>query len=72
MTGLVFALVGYLVHNVNETLPFIPLDFLEMIDSERIATLIEYFESHGLYLVVTLLHEDAQAVEEDHARITEI
>ncbi|NUB93848.1 AAA family ATPase [Haloterrigena sp. SYSU A121-1] len=69
--GLVFALAGYLVHDVYETLPFMLLDSLEAIDAERIATLLEYFESHVPYLVVALLHEDAQAVDED-TQITEI
>ncbi|ADB63636.1 Kinetochore-Ndc80 complex, subunit Spc25 (plasmid) [Haloterrigena turkmenica DSM 5511] len=70
--GLVFALAGYLVHDVYETLPFMLLDSLEAIDAERIATLLEYFESHVPYLVVALLEEDAQAVDGNHAQITEI
>ena len=72
MTGLVFALAGYLVHDVYETVPFMLLDSLEGIDSERIVTLLDYFESHVPYLVVALLEEDAQAVETEHARITGI
>ncbi|MFC6719888.1 archaea-specific SMC-related protein [Natrialbaceae archaeon GCM10025810] len=71
VTGLVFALSGYLVHDVHETSPFMLLDSLEAIDSERIATLIEYFNSYVPYLVVALLHEDAQTVDED-AVITDI
>ncbi|WP_436348649.1 archaea-specific SMC-related protein [Natronorubrum sp. FCH18a] len=72
VTGLVFALAGYLVHDVYETVPFMLLDSLEAIDSERIAMLIEYFESYVPYLVVALLDEDAQAVEVDHGVVTEI
>ncbi|ELY38968.1 archaea-specific SMC-related protein [Natronorubrum tibetense] len=72
VTGLVFALAGYLVHDVYETVPFMLLDSLEAIDSERIAMLVEYFESYVPYLVVALLDEDAQAVEVDHGVITEI
>ncbi|MFA9418233.1 archaea-specific SMC-related protein [Natrinema sp. HArc-T2] len=70
--GLVFALAGYLVHDVYETVPFMLLDSLEAIDSERIAALVEYFESHVPYLVVALLDEDAQAIESPHSEITEI
>ncbi|PSP98434.1 chromosome segregation protein SMC [Halobacteriales archaeon QS_5_70_17] len=36
VTGLVFALAGYLVHDVHETVPFVLLDSLEAIDSERL------------------------------------
>ncbi|WP_408960367.1 archaea-specific SMC-related protein [Natrinema sp. 74] len=72
VTGLVFALAGYLVHDVYETVPFMVLDSLEAIDSERIAAVVEYFHSYVPYLVVALLDEDAQAIEGDHAVITEI
>ncbi|WP_226043072.1 archaea-specific SMC-related protein [Natrinema sp. DC36] len=72
VTGLVFALAGYLVHDVYETVPFMLLDSLEAIDSERIAALVEYFHSYVPYLVVALLDEDAQAIDEDHALLTEI
>ena len=72
VTGLVFALAGYLVHDVYETVPFMLLDSLEAIDAERIAALVEYFESHVPYLVVALLDEDAQAIEAPHSKITEI
>ncbi|WP_254532658.1 archaea-specific SMC-related protein [Natrinema gelatinilyticum] len=72
VTGLVFALAGYLVHDVYETVPFMLLDSLEAIDADRIAALVDYFESHVPYLVVALLEEDAQAIDEDHAVVTEI
>ncbi|QFU84881.1 archaea-specific SMC-related protein [Natronorubrum aibiense] len=72
VTGLVFALAGYLVHDVYETVPFMLLDSLEAIDSERIAALVEYFESYVPYLIVALLEEDAQAVEGGHGVITDI
>ncbi len=72
VTGLVFALAGYLVHEVYETVPFMLLDSLEAIDSDRIASLIEYFREHAPYLVVALLYEDAAALEVDHEKVTEI
>ncbi len=37
VTGFVFALAGYLVHDVHEQVPFMLLDSLEAIDSDRIA-----------------------------------
>ena len=65
VTGLIFALAGYLAHNVYETVPFMLLDSLEAIDSNRIATLIEYFGEYSDYLVVALLPEDASSVDAD-------
>jgi len=69
VTGLVFALAGYLVHDVYETVPFMLLDSLEAIDAERIATLVDYFSAHADYLVGAFLPEDAAAVDADE-RIT--
>lgn len=64
--GLVFALAGYLVHEVHEVLPFMLLDSLEAIDSDRIARLLGYLEPYATYLVAALLPEDADAVEYAH------
>lgn len=72
VTGLVFALAGYLVHDVYETVPFMLLDSLEAIDANRIAKLVEYFETHVPYLVVALLEEDAQGLEGPHGVVTQI
>ena len=72
VTGLIFALAGYLVHDVHETVPFMLLDSLEAIDSNRIAALVEYFSAFPEYLVVALLPEDAQALGDDYSRVTEI
>lgn len=72
VTGLVLALAGYLVHNVHEEMPFILLDSLEAIDSERIAQLVEYLEQYASYIVVALLPEDAAALDDDYQRISEI
>jgi len=72
VTGLVFGLAGYLVHEVHEVVPFIVLDSLEAIDSDRIARVVEYFETHADYLVAALLPEDAAALPERYTYITEI
>ena len=72
VTGLVFALAGYLVHEVYETVPFILLDSLEAIDADRIANLVDYFAGYATYLVVALLPEDAQALDDAYTRITDI
>jgi archaellum component FlaC len=72
VTGLVFALAGYLVHDVYEEVPFMLLDSLEAIDAERIAALVEYFAEYPAYLVVALLPEDAQALPDEYTRITDI
>ncbi|MFD1514192.1 archaea-specific SMC-related protein [Halomarina rubra] len=72
VTGLVFALAGYLVHDVHEVVPFVLLDSLEAIDSERIANLVTYMAEYAEYLIVALLPEDAQALDDDYTRITDI
>lgn len=72
VTGLIFALAGYLAHDVYEDVPFMLLDSLEAIDSERIATFIDYLEKYADYLVVALLPEDANALDVDYQRITDI
>jgi len=72
VTGLVFALAGYLVHDVYEAVPFMLLDSLEAIDAERIAALVEYFADYVPYLVVALLPEDAQALPAEYDRVTDI
>lgn len=72
VTGLVFALAGYLAHEVYEDVPFMILDSLEAIDSGRIAALIEYLTNYTRYLLVALLPEDAAALPDEYERITEI
>ena len=72
VTGLVFALAGYLVHDVHETVPFMLLDSLEAIDAERIAALVDYFSAYSQYVLVALLPEDAAALDDGYERITEI
>lgn len=72
VTGLVFALAGYLVHELYETVPFMLLDSLESIDSERLATLVSYLSEFVEYLVVALLPEDAQALPDQYSVISEI
>jgi chromosome segregation ATPase len=69
VAGLVFALAGYLAHDLDETVPFVVLDSLEAIDADRIGRLLEYFADHTRYLVVALLDGDAQAVDDRHERI---
>ncbi|MFB6108052.1 MAG: archaea-specific SMC-related protein [Haloplanus sp.] len=72
VTGLVCALAGYLVHEVYEDVPFVLLDSLEAIDSERISLLVEYLAEYADNLVVALLPEDAAALSESYPRITDI
>jgi chromosome segregation ATPase len=62
--GLVFALAGYLAHEVYKECPFMLLDSLEAIDSDRIAALIEYFQDKVPYIVAALLPEDAPETSE--------
>jgi DNA repair exonuclease SbcCD ATPase subunit len=70
--GIVFALAGYLVHEVYETQPFLLLDSLEAIDAERIALLIEYLADYAPTIVVALLTEDTRLLDESYPRIKDI
>lgn len=72
VTGLIFALAGYLVHDVHEEIPVMLLDSLEAIDSRRLSRLIDYFADYSDYLITALLPEDAQAVSDVDARVTDI
>lgn len=72
VTGLVFALAGYLVHEVYAEVPVMCLDSLEAIDAQRIARLIDYLHDYVPHLVVALLPEDADALADSHTYITTI
>jgi DNA repair exonuclease SbcCD ATPase subunit len=72
VTGLVFALAGYLVHDVHEEVPFVLLDSLEAIDAGRIAALVDYLGEYAGYLVVALLAEDARPLPDDYHYVAEI
>ena len=69
VTGLIFALAGYMAHDVYDDLPFILLDSLEAIDSERIALIVEYLNDFASYLIVALLPEDASALHIEYQRL---
>jgi len=69
VTGLLFALAGYLAHDVYEELPFMLLDSVEAVDPERIAALVEHFEQYCDYLVVALLEDDAEVLSDDYTYV---
>lgn len=72
IVGLVFALAGYLVHEVYESVPVILLDSLEAIDSRRIALLIEYLSEYAPAIVAALLPEDTQNLDDSYPIVPEI
>lgn len=72
VSGLVFALAGYLVHDVYDEIPVMLLDSLEAIDSDRIVSLVRYFESYAEYLIVALLPEDAKTLPNSVEVITDL
>ncbi|MFB6207272.1 MAG: archaea-specific SMC-related protein [Haloglomus sp.] len=72
VTGLIFALAGYLAHDLHERVPFMLLDSLEAIDADRLAVLVDYLRDYSDYLVVALLTEDAQGLSDEYERVTEI
>lgn len=72
VVGLVFALAGFLAHDVGDECPFMLLDSLEAFDGERIDALLSYLEDHSEYLVVALLPEDAAVVTGEYTRVTDL
>jgi chromosome segregation ATPase len=72
VTGLIFALAGYLAHDVHQDVPFMLLDSLEAIDSTRIASIVDYLADLSEYLVVALLEEDAAALHNDYSHVGDI
>jgi len=76
LVGLVVALAGYLVHDVQESVPFMLLDSLEMIDGDRLVRLVDYLRTHVPFLVVVLLPDHARAFDDEsapeHRRLTDI
>lgn len=69
VVGLVIALAGYLTHDVEETVPLLLLDSLEAIDGNRIAELVDYFQSHTDFLLLALLEGDAAELPESYDRV---
>jgi len=65
--GVVVALAGYLVHDIDRNVPFIIFDSVEIIDGERMAKLLDYIETRteARYLVVAMLSKDTKAVREN-------
>jgi len=72
VTGLIFALAGYLAHDLHEQVPFMLLDSLEAIDVNRLSTLVDYLKDYSDYLVIALLTEDAQSLDEEYERVGNI
>jgi DNA repair ATPase RecN len=61
VVGIVLAVAGYLVHDVEETVPILLLDAIESLDAERIGSLLSYLTEHTQYLVATAHPEDHDA-----------
>lgn len=70
--GVIFALTGYIVHDVCETTPFVLLDSIEAIDSDRTSSLVEYLAEYTRYLVVALQNNDVDALDTDYHSVTDI
>jgi uncharacterized coiled-coil DUF342 family protein len=72
--GLVVALAGYLVHDIDKEIPFLLIDSVEMIDARRLAALLQYISDRSdvEFLVAALLLKDAEAVEDTNQVSTEL
>jgi hypothetical protein len=69
VAGLVFALSGYLAHEVHEELPFMLLDSLSALDANRVADLLDYFEDHVSYLVAAVLPEVSEKIGDEYSTV---
>jgi predicted nucleic acid-binding Zn-ribbon protein len=69
VAGLLFALAGYLAHEVHKDLPLMLIDSVEAIDSDRIAALVDHFSQFSDNLIIALLEEDADALPKDYQYI---
>lgn len=65
VTSLVFAFSGYLVHDVDDEFPIMMLDSVEMIDAQRLESLLDYMGDRVEYLVTTTLPEDTEVMDID-------
>ena len=61
--GIVTALVGYLVHDVDSKVPFLLFDSVEAIDADRLESLLDYIGEYASYVLLALLPEDAEAID---------
>lgn len=60
VVGLVVGLAGYLVHDVDEAVPFLVVDAVEMLDADRLRGLVDRFADHADYVVATALPEEGR------------
>lgn len=72
VTGLIFALTGFLVHDVGDVFPVTLMDSIEMVDSNRIEELLRYFGQYTEYLVVAALPADADQIDVGEGAIVEM
>jgi hypothetical protein len=70
--GLVFALAGYVVHDVHEDVPVMLVDSVEAIDGPRVAALLDYVGERVPYVVAALLPEHAAALPAGVDRVTTV
>lgn len=61
--GIVIALSGYLVHDLDKTVPIVLFDSVEAIDANRLEKLFEYINDYSPFIVAALLPEDASAID---------
>ncbi|MGM0398082.1 MAG: archaea-specific SMC-related protein [Halobacteriota archaeon] len=61
--GIVLSLSGYLVHDLDETVPMVLFDSVESIDATRLERLFEYVNEYAPFLITALLPEEASAID---------
>lgn len=61
--GIMIALSGYFVHDLDQEIPIVLFDSVEVIDAKRLETLLEYIQTYAPYIITALLPEEASAID---------
>lgn len=62
--GIVVALSGYIVHDLDDMVPIVLFDSVESIDANRLDRLFEYINDYAPFIITALLPEEAAAIDE--------
>lgn len=69
VVGLVVALAGYIVHDVADEVPVVVIDAIEMLDADRIQSLLDFFARHATYVLAATLPEEAAELAESYEQV---
>lgn len=68
--GIVVALAGYFVHEVDEQIPFVLLDSVESIDADRLSILFEHIRQEVPFVLAAVLPEEAESIQDEFEQVS--